>query len=467
MADKFADFDGGSDAASGDDFDNAYLTTQKALTDALAGGRAFIKTDSAGTNRDTAASARSLTSPGTNGNPTSIFGCKSGTAGTGIPTNSDLVTRGDTDMPVFEATGISSDINMVGYGNTYGFGFEAGADFGLLGSANVGWMFENIKISIAISAGTNKEFKLGNSGSAVNDQFIWLKDCEVNFDRVDCRFTQFKGSRLLWHGGVLTAGSGVDFLFESSLQGFAEIRSVNLTAMGSSQVFVEVGSARNIDILALNCKIPASLAVTSGTWTGPASGRVRMHGCSTDTGLGSGDSVPDFTDSNFYGDIVYEPTAFRTNGADDQADGGFSYKMTPNADVTLEPFTALVSPPILGWIEGDGTAVVLTIFIANSSASDDYDDDGAWAEFFLPDALGTAQHDYVTDRMTPLATAAPQTDDTGSIWGTGANNHQKLVVTLAAADAPDYQGPVVGFVHIAKRQASPDSGFVDPLIEVT
>ena len=111
-------------------------------------------------------------------------------------------------------------------------------------------------------------------------------------------------------------------------------------------------------------------------------------------------------------------------------------------------------------VEGDGTAQTLTVFIANSSASTDYQDDEVWLVAKSPSEDGTADYDYYTTQMDLLATPSDITDDAGSSWGTGANNHQKLEITLS----PDYNGIIECWVVFAKNfGASPETLYVDPL----
>ena len=138
--------------------------------------------------------------------------------------------------------------------------------------------------------------------------------------------------------------------------------------------------------------------------------------------------------------------------------------MTPTASATLEGSSAnLKSPPMAVWL--DGGANTLTVYFCNDSASTDYNEDEVWIEWFTPDAGDTAQHDQTFTPADPrlFTSSTAITDDTGSTWGTGGNNHQKLSITVTTG----FEGWAYARLHLAKRSATPDTLFLDPKIEVS
>ncbi|RKZ99889.1 MAG: hypothetical protein DRQ42_06795, partial [Gammaproteobacteria bacterium] len=174
-------------------------------------------------------------------------------------------------------------------------------------------------------------------------------------------------------------------------------------------------------------------------------------------------SIQDYRYEDAFGTIDSEATIVRTGGADDGASGAFSYAMTPKADGTLEgSCAALKSPWLTTWVEGGSQT--LTIYICNDTASTDYLEDEVWVEFYTPDSGDTAQHDLTFDPTDHiLESATTITDDTGSTWGAGGNNHQKLSVTVTTG----FEGFAYARLHLAKRQATPDTLYLDPVIVVT
>ena len=132
-----------------------------------------------------------------------------------------------------------------------------------------------------------------------------------------------------------------------------------------------------------NCQLHASATLAGASALSPW--RVENHGSSTQTGLGSSNSVQALQIETESGTIEDETTAVRTDGASDGATGTFSWKMTPTVNDTWDNYQALISPWAYQWIEGDGTSQTLTIYIANSGAGD-YQNDEVWLEVMFPDA---------------------------------------------------------------------------------
>ncbi len=207
-----------------------------------------------------------------------------------------------------------------------------------------------------------------------------------------------------------------------------------------------------------NCKIHASSALVSGSIT--ENFLTSFIHTSSATGKTTGQTFQEIDILSANGNIVEETTRFRTGGADDGGSGAWSLAFTPNIDKTRDNYVGLIGPRMAVEVVGDGTAQTLTVYIANSSASTDYQDDEVWLVVKSPSETGTADYDFYTTQMDLLASASDITDDTGSTWGSGANNHQKLTISLS----PDYDGIIECWVVFAKNfGASPETLYVDPL----
>ena len=181
-----------------------------------------------------------------------------------------------------------------------------------------------------------------------------------------------------------------------------------------------------------------------------------MYGTANVTGKSSG-SIQNIDIATDAGDITEEIVRVRTGGADD-GNGGWSYAFTPVVNGTRDQYYGLVGPWMAFKVSGDGTSKTVTVPIANSGAADYFDDD-VYLEVVFPSASGTAQYDNQTTQMNLLATPTVITDDTDSVWGTGANNPQKL----EAAFSPDYVGRAYARVVFPKNfGASPETLYVDP-----
>ena len=459
MADSYADYALTTGLNDGSDWTNAYHTTtptQKAITDAGAGGRAFIKTDSAGTNNDVTAGSVTLTSPGTLLNPTQIYGCKNGTTAT-PPANSDLNVRGATDIPVFGTSGNNNDILMVGFAQWYGMSLKCGDSLQHVGSTDLTWWLKECDLAVTLNdTSSTIGIIIGNDNAQIG---LVLRNVDFDIARtggvINCR----QNTNFDWVGGKLTHSLSVPTagLVNGGHAVNMRIKGVDLTALGANPLIDASGSfGSRIDVS--NCRINTSMSLITGTFDEHHS-RHRMYNCSADTGISTSVIGLEIEDSNGTISSVTDRVHLTGGGgANDGAAGDFAWAMEPNANAVEFPNFTLKSDPIAIWL--DGTETTVTVFIANNSASTDMQDDEVWLEVLASDStLDTAQHVLSDDRMAVLGTPANQDDDTGSTWGSGANNHQKLVVTIA----PGYEGWAVGYVHCCEDAASPKIVYVDPV----
>ncbi len=457
MADTYVDLALSTGANDGTSWANAYHTTtpiQNGLTGAGAGGRCFVKTDSAGTNIDTAAASRTLTSPGTSANPTFIYGCKNGTTNE-PPVDSDLTTRGDTDIPQYQATGAGSDIEFRAYCNVEGMKIEAVDRWNFL--ADESWQYSRCEV------GWGGSFVL-NSGSTN----VTFNDPELIPSATGAAFFLAGGAAIFINGGILNVGTMPTNFIASGRTG--SLTAVGFDMSGFTGNVVNFGSANNLAARFINCDLSGSATKVTGTPTYNTGTFAEFVQTNAETGLGSGASIRDYTKETLAGTVEHEFTAVRTSGADDGADGAYSLALTPNVDSTLESSNAaVVSPWIGGIIAGDGTtSKTFTIFIANSlaesSPTNDLHADDVWMELFSPSATGIARHDYsLSSQFEKIGGGTTDITSDGSTWGSGAANAQKLIVTLT----PDFTGPVYARVHFAKRYAaSPVTLYVDPKLDI-
>jgi len=391
----------------------------------------------------TSATSITLASSGTAGNPCKIIAVKDGTTNTGTSVvTSDLLAKGtDTLFPITVTS--NNSLTFSGYYSFTGFSFQPQGVIdlgnGVLEATFVGCDFDG-----------DHSLRVGGiSGDA------YLYNCDIlvpriQLDRADTRLKMYGGKVSTTNASYISnfTGGGADFYGVD----FSGSTSVN---------FSQSGVTRNMNFT--NCKIPTSF-VSSPTITTIRAKAICIACSDNAASKGNTTSFSDYEEKGYYGTIDSETTIIRTGGADDGATGGFSYAMTANASATLEGSSAnLKSPWLMAWVEG-GASKTCTVYIANSTASTDYNEDEVWCEFYTPDSADTAQHDQTFDpalaRLLDSSTAV--TDDTGSTWGTGGNNHQKFSVTTT----PGFEGFVYARVHLAKRQASPDTLYLDPKIGV-
>ena len=453
MAYFYVDTDGSGATAPYDTWAKAAQDLPTALGAMSAGDIVFMQ----GAAKDTAAGARSLTSTGTLTNPCLVIGVKDGTTNEGAAiTTTDIAVRGTDTLPEFELTGAGSDLTVSGLAHVCGIKITS-PDRIFMNGISHRWSF----IGCEIVFGGLVFVQNGAMG---------FSNCEMEFTSTSSAFlgrstTLYSPSEksITVYGGVSTfTASPTQYIFDSV---DSSIEIVGHDLSGLTTTLMKVDADNRARVLLKNCKVPASYTKLSTNFSG-FNGCLEMIGCNSNAAAkGNTTSYQDYYFEDAFGTVENESTVIRTNGADDGASGGFSYAMTPHANTTKESSNAtLESPWMAVWVAG-GASKTLTVYIANSSASTDYNEDEAWCEFFTPDDGDTAQHDQTfnpaTGRLVNSTTII--TDDTGSTWGTGGNNHQKFSMTTT----PGFEGWVYARVHLAKRQATPDTLYLDPKIAVS
>ncbi len=460
MADLYVDLTGGGTAVSPfNSWATAASSAETALEDAacVAGSRVFVKCGATATNDpDTVAASRTLTSAGTHANPVQIIGVKNGTTAA-PPTNSDLVDyqAGDTDVPIIECTGGTSNMSFEGSVYAYGIQFKCGQRFlGVATTPGLFWTFENCLLAAA-QAASSGYISLGSTSFETGSEYRFI-NTDIDFGGAS-NLNEFRVStagNIFWDGGSWE-GPAAQFLVDSFFRGNVHIKGVDLTNLGANTI-LDLTDMDDGRVTIENCKINASLALATGTWP-DAQSFVKLHNCTADTGVAT--SIIGFEEECLAGTVEDEQTVFRTGGATDEAKGAHAFKMTPSASATFG--NPLRSPPMAIWL--DGTETTVDVFICNdaaeSSPTNDVHTNEVWAEVWASDAtLDTAQAVLDTSRADPL-TADTDIASDSSTWGTGGNNAQKISITTIA---PGYEG--WAFVQVCCKDLSgnPTIIYVDP-----
>lgn len=445
---KFQDTDTGSDGNDGSTWALAKLTYEGLLSVLADGEDGWVQ----GAATDTSASARTFTYGSSKTNPVKIHGVKDGTTNE-PPVLSDFAVRGTDTLPKIEVTGAGNDITIA----TNSFAFISGIHFAAsdrLQANNVTAMVSYTKCKI--SCGGN----LYSFGTILLTEYI---DCEIESTSSSFQILNKNGAIMNILGGEFTATVVPSSVLFHNQTGNVNANGWDFSSLGNKTLQIPGTSAQLLGKIKLvNCKAPVTFTIWGGSSTHP-SVSIELIACNDTTSQAVGSSIQDYIYEDIYGTIDAEFTAVRTGGADDGASGGFSYAMTPRASATLESSQAtLKSPWMRVWVEGGSNT--LTVYIANDSASTDYNEDELWCEFYTPDSGDTAQHEQNFDPADArlFASSTAVTDDTGSTWGTGANNHQKMSVSVTTG----FEGVAYARIHLAKRGATPDTLFLDPVIEV-
>ncbi len=447
----YMDTDGGSDANDGTTWALAKLTMEGLLAAMSAGDIGVIQ----GLLSDSVAAARTFTSPGLVNNPIKIIGVKDGTINTGSNiTVSDLPVRGVDTLTEIASLNFPNDIAFAGPFTFYGLRFTCADRLTINNEDTDNAKFIGCEVLVDRVIQTNGGI------------FIFT-DCEVRI--TDNLFGWWTRKNYLKQPARMYGGT-LNFQFNPSPELFTSALSssgalfvgVDLSSMGDIPL---LGPANEGDYEFINCKVPTLFSLTRGDLLFDNCS-ITMIGCTDDTAIPDANSIQDYKYRDTFGDIVNENIIVRTGGADDLASGLFSYAMTPRANAVLEGSRAVLKSPKLSvWVNAGSKT--LTVFIANSAiaATTDYFEDEVWCEFFTPNSNDTAQHEHTFDPGISrlLESTTPITDDTGSTWGPGGNNHQKFTITVN----PGFEGVAYARLYLAKRQATPDTLYLDPKIVVT
>ena len=438
MAYFYMDFATGSDAASGVDWANEVKTFEILLSKMSAGDIGIIRQGS----DDTAATARTFTSPGTVQNPCMLIGVKAGTTNTGTSiVTSDLATT----LPKISNTGALNALSPQGCLNVVNVHFSA--SYRIAPASLYKWTYIGCKITYV-----NRFYTNSGGKSVLINSILEPTAAAAEISLSSAVFEMYGGSVVpTTQPNALVRSGGI----------FAKFVGVDLSAVTAE--LAAGGTGVVIDALFTNCKMNATVTLFSAAMASPL-GKVTLISSDDSSSVGNTSSIQDYSYQDSYGTIDLETTVVRTGGADDGATGLFAYAMTPLSNGTKESTTSAIKSPWLSvWVPG-GASKTLTVYIANSSASTDYNEDEVRWELYTPSASDVAQHDQTFDPADAylLDSTTPVTDDTGSTWGSGGNNHQKFSATVT----PGFEGWAYARVHLAKRQATPDTLYLDPLIEV-
>ncbi len=434
MTDYYMDTDAGSDSDNGTTWALAKLTLEGLLAVMSAGDRGFIQ----GSATDTAAASRTFTSPGTITNPCILIGVVDGTSNE-PPVLSDIAVT----LPKIDCTGLANDITLVGF--TAWINLYLSISDKLIGTIGITFKMINGKLSLTDETAT---------ASNVSWRII-LENTILETSATTGRFAL--GSVLMTGGSLLSTVSAS--VIDNTGQCTKVFTGVDFSAIGTTPFINSTGGQNQVTIK--NCKLPSVFNKFGSAPTGGAT--IEVIASSDTTSQAADSSIQDYEYEDAHGTIDAEFTAVRTGGADDGASGAFAYAMTPSANGTLESSSAALKSPWMSvWVAAGSQT--LTIYISNDAGTD-YNEDEVRCEFYTPDAGDTAQHDQSFDpagaRLFPSTTAV--TDDASTWGGDGAGNGQRMSTTATIG----FEGWAYARLHLAKRQATPDTLFLDPKIGVS
>lgn len=421
----------GDNADDGSTWALANATLTGGFADAAAGDRIWISNNHA----ESTAAEVVLTSPGTAASPCEILcGNDAAEPPTSLATTATITTT------------LGSNIRFAGFAYYRGLSFIAGSGASATASiafnATTPWWhrLENCVLRIA-STGISSRVQVGISANSSDDSLLELVNTSIRFGSTSQGI--IIRSPLKWTGGsVDSAGSAPTALFTPSGAGNASvalIENVDLSHVSGSLVDVSSGSPSRFRFV--NCKLHASVSITTGANPGQGGSEVVLVNCD------SGDTQYRYRKHNYLGDEYHETTVVRTGGASDGTTS-FARKITTSANSKfICPFESEYIPV---WCDSLASTTLTVEVITDNVTLTDAE---AWIDVTYQGTSGFPLGVLISDAKADiLASAANQTTSSETWTTTGLTTpvKQKLSVTFTPAE----KGWALVRVNLAKASTT-------------
>lgn len=420
----------GSDASDGLTWANAKATLAAALTAAGAGGTVYVSDNHA----ESSGSAITLTSPGTAAAPVTVL-CVNDASDPEPPT-------------ALAATASVAGLTLAvrGFAYCYGITFNASSTgssttIAFFGDTLPGyWRLENCVVALTGNSATPR-LLLGAVVASHDDELVEFVNTTLSFAHVGQAVNPI--SPFIMRGGAVT-GTAPTTLFvpSTTINGKVILQGVDLSGLGSGKNLVDVSIAKFQDYLFENCKLGASVAITTGANSGQGGVTIQIINCD------SGDTNYRYVKHCYQGDITQESTIVRTGGASDGTTP-ISRKMVSSANSKF--YSPLELGPLSIWNEATGSSKTLTVEVVTDNVT--LTDAEAWVEVEYLGTSGFPLSLFANDRAADvLATPANQTSssETWTTTGLGTPVKQKLAVSFT----PQEKGLIRARVMLAKASTT-------------
>lgn len=413
-------YSGAAGAGTGADWANAYTTLPAALAAKAAGDTFFVAHDHA----ETAASAKAMTSPGTSVSPCRIICVDRG--GSVPPVSADLRTTATVTSTVAAAASIS----FAGTAYSYGVSYRAGS-----GSSNSSlswqsssawfWVVEAATLQLNTTS-TSPRISFGPASNSAASG-IRLINTVLSFGSASQGV--IARVRMEWYSTASAIGGTVPTsLFLQSSTPYADVlvQGVDLSAAGSGNSLVNATVSGDSKYLFLDCKLGASVAITTGSVAAQGGARVRAVNCD------SADTNYRYYDLDYPGTITHETTIVRTGGASDGTTS-FSRKFVTTANASLH--FPLYGPWFYFWNETIGSVTGAIETVTDNVTVKDTE---CWVEVEALTNSGFPYGSFASDRAADtLATGAnqPSSSETWTTTGLTTPVTQTMSKAVTVAEA--------------------------------
>lgn len=311
-------------------------------------------------------------------------------------------------------------------GHWFGFRFDVGSGSS---SANLTFGAQDNKATSLDdcdftlgNTSVNSSFQMGPTSGSSNSA-LRTRNCNFTFGATGQGF-QINGGLWRDEGSNLDAGGTHPVtLFEviSTLSSSIELLGSNLSGNANTYFAAATVAFRAVMV---NCKLHASATIQAALSV-DESGEIFGYDCD------SGDTHYKLFHYNYRGNTVVSTAKYVTadGAAWDGATSRYSWTVTSANGIFGAPY---YSP----WIERYNSSLTsLTPYfeIVRDGSATAYNDDEVWAEFAVKTTSGFPISTFVSDRKTPLATAAAQANGAGTGAWTGLGGTAKSMKVDAGA----------------------------------
>lgn len=353
---------------------------------------------------------------------------------------------------VLETTGASGiNWSQAGTAYVYGFTFNVGTGASAASLTLGNNIYEACALKILNTAATSSiNADLGTAGA----MSIKLINTTMQFSAAGQGVALGDGE-FEWRDtqNALVLGTVPTVLFETYTDSSNIVRLHGIDLANLNTAIVNLASQLTVNIDLFNCKLHASVALTTGTHPGTAGGFIRMINC---------DSGATNTNTQYEtgeGSLTDELTIVRTGGASDGTTA-FAWKIVTRATTPRFEFP-FISLPIAQWNNTTGASKTLTVEIVNDGLT--LTDREVWVEIEYLGTSGFPISSFIDDAAADLLATAANQASSSVAWtttGLGSPVKQKLEVTFT----PQLKGPVIARVCVARPSLTL---YVDPIATIT